>query len=85
MFSKLLFFVQGYSGAANSNIDADDSENGGIKAKFAEGARDVQFGDIYDRTLLFLLSHPALPTPRFCSHWQSPFSLIRLCSLNHAC
>ncbi len=49
LFQKLLFFVQGYSGAANSNIDADDHENGGIKADFAEGGRDVQFGDVYDR------------------------------------
>ncbi len=52
LFQKLLFFVQGYSGAANSNIDADDHENGGIKADFAEGGRDVQFGDVYDRKAL---------------------------------
>jgi hypothetical protein len=55
LFQKLLFFVQGYSGAANSNIDADDHENGGIKASFAEDGRDVQFGDVYDRT------HPRQP------------------------
>ena len=50
MFSKLLFFVQGYSGAANANIDADDHELGGRSANFAEGGKDVQYGDIYDRT-----------------------------------
>ena len=38
--------------AANANIDADDHENGGVNAKFAEKGRDVQFGDIYDRKLL---------------------------------
>ena len=52
LFQKLLFFTQGYSGAANANIDADDHENGGVNAKFAEKGRDVQFGDIYDRKLL---------------------------------
>jgi hypothetical protein len=56
LFQKLLFFVQGYSGAANSNIDADDHENGGIKADFAEGGRDVQFGDVYDRKALVRIS-----------------------------
>jgi hypothetical protein len=50
MFSKLLFFVQGYSGAANANIDADDHELGGRSAGFAETGKDVQYGDIYDRT-----------------------------------
>ena len=50
MFSKLLFFVQGYSGAANANIDADDHELGGRSAGFAEAGKDVQYGDIYDRT-----------------------------------
>jgi hypothetical protein len=49
LFQQLLFFVQGYSGAQNSIVDADDHENGGISADFAEGGKDVQFGEIYDR------------------------------------
>ena len=50
LFQQLLFFVQGYSGAQNSIVDADDHENGGISSDFAEGGTDVQFGEIYDRT-----------------------------------
>ena len=78
LFQKLLFFTQGYSGAANANIDADDHENGGVNAKFAEKGRDVQFGDIYDRMLL------EIPVA-FKNVWQClhPTSSLFFFSLNN--
>jgi hypothetical protein len=82
LFQKLLFFVQGYSGAANSNIDADDHENGGIKASFAEDGRDVQFGDVYDRKALshcvVVVTHILLSIPvLFMSHHLIPLLQLK--------